>query len=95
MGTRTGRQYTADFPEGTVVRILAREHLQQFRGEWRFHHPLQQKQLEYAGREAVVRRVSFYHGGTELYELKSLPGIWHECCLRALEEPDGQLVIPL
>jgi len=94
MGTRTGLQYTADFPEDTKVRIVGRELLQRFREEWHFHHPLREKQLEYGGREAVVVQVSFYHGGSELYELKNVPGTWHECCLRAPHEPDGQLLIP-
>lgn len=25
--------------------------------------------------------VTFYHGGDELYELKGVPGLWHEACL--------------
>jgi len=93
MGIRNG-MYTADFPEGAVVRIVGRPHLERLHAEWKLHHPLQEKQLRYAGQEAVVRGVSFYHGGYELYELKRVPGTWHECCLRAVTEPDGEFRLP-
>ena len=51
--------------------------------EWTFHHKLEPEQLAYAEAVAVVEKVGFYHGGDVLYNLKDIPGIWHEQCLRA------------
>jgi hypothetical protein len=28
-----------------------------------------------------VQEVGFYHGGDVLYQLRGVPGTWHECCL--------------
>ncbi len=50
--------------------------------EWNYHHKLQLEQLAYANAAAVVEKVGFYHGGDVLYNLKDVPGIWHEQCLR-------------
>ena len=80
MGTRNG-PYKEDFPERTAVRIRERHALDAFRQEWRAHHPLVSEQLGFAGQKALVKSVSFYHGGDELYELDGIPGIWHEQCL--------------
>ena len=80
MGKRNGL-YVADFPVGTTVRIKSRGYLQGFQRAWKFHHPLQEAQLEYAGSAAKVFSVSFYHGGDELYSLENVPGIWNEDCL--------------
>ena len=80
MGVRRGA-YSEDFPVGTAVRIADRDTLEAFRRDWRWHHPLESIQLSFAGREARVSHVSFYHGGDELYELDGVPGIWHEACL--------------
>jgi len=44
---------------------------------------LQRQQLNYADKIAKVKSVGFYHGGDELYELKGVPGMWHEQCLKA------------
>ena len=77
--------YNAEFPVGSIVRIAGREQLELFLREWRFHHPLEPDQVQYAGRVARVTNVSFYHGGDQLYELLEVPGIWHEQCL-SLEE---------
>jgi len=46
--------------------------------------------MAFAGSEAKVLTVGFYHGGDVLYTLKGVPGIWHELCLMARE--DGNAV---
>lgn len=76
--------YSEKFPVGTDVQIIDREGLDQFRSSWRLHNPLAVEQLEWAGRRAVVAQVGFYHGGDPLYELRGVPGIWHEACLTAI-----------
>ncbi len=74
--------YEAKFPVGTAIRIAARTTLEGFlRPAWRFHHPLDPAQLDWAGKSAQVRWVGFYHGGDQLYELEGVPGIWHEHCI--------------
>jgi RNAse (barnase) inhibitor barstar len=98
MGTRNG-PYVADFPVDTTVRVAPRDDLDAFVAKWKWHHPLQAEQLEFAGWLAIVKSVAFYHGGDELYELHEVPGIWHEACLRRptrvvvdvsdIETPDG------
>jgi hypothetical protein len=75
------RPYVEQFPSGTRVRIADRAQLERLRAEWHYHHPLAPEQLAYADREALVRQVSFYHGGDVLYTLDGIPGIWHEGCL--------------
>ena len=75
--------YKESFPVGSDVRIAAVEELEQFRREWRYHHPLEAEQVSFAGRAATVATVGFYHGGDVLYTLEDIPGIWHECCLRS------------
>jgi hypothetical protein len=75
--------YQEQFPAGTSARVADLETLTKFmRPTWRFHHPVEADQSAYAGRLAVVRNVSFYHGGDVLYELDGVPGTWHEACLR-------------
>ena len=68
---------------GRSVRVKPRAELEAFLREWKYHHPLQSNQLEYAGRVAAVTTSSMYHGGDVLYELSGIPGIWHERCLEA------------
>jgi hypothetical protein len=80
MGKSRG-PYKEEFPTGTRVQIAGREHLEQFSKEWKYHNPLKKEQLAFASQFAIVKTVSFYHGGDELYELKELPGLWHEQCL--------------
>lgn len=75
--------YEEEFSEGSQVRIGDLRQLQEFLSTWSYHHPLQPFQLEYASRVTAVDRVSFYHGGDVHYELRGVPGIWHECCLSA------------
>lgn len=51
--------------------------------EWKLYHPLEPRQLEFAGASAEVVICSFYHGGDELYHLRGIPGTWYERCLEA------------
>ena len=37
--------------------------------------------LDFADELAVVDKVGFYHSGDVLYELRGIPGVWHEACL--------------
>ncbi len=73
----------AKFAKGAKVRISARAALEEFLRTWQFHHKLQPEQLDYAGQVAKVISSGMYHGGDILYELKNVPGIWHEQCLEA------------
>jgi hypothetical protein len=73
--------YQEQFPVGTRVRIVDRAQLARFYESWHHHHALEREQLSYAGHEAVVREIGFYHGGDVLYTLEGIPGIWHESCL--------------
>ena len=65
-----------------MVSIADRPTLENFKNTWKYHHPLQNEQLDYAGIEAEVGDVGYYHGGDELYSLMNVPGVWHEVCLR-------------
>ena len=76
--------YKEAFPEGTRVRVAARDFLAHFMVEWKYHHKLQPDQLAYADREAKVKAVGFYHGGDPVYTLQDIPGLWLEQCLRAV-----------
>lgn len=82
MGKQRGA-YNEEFPVGSEVVIRSRSFLESFLHDWKLHHPLQEKQVAFAGRVAKVRSVSFYHGHDELYELEGVPGTWHEQCLEA------------
>jgi hypothetical protein len=70
--------YHPRFSPDEPVRIANRATLDEFFRSYKLHHPLQVVQLEYAGQIAKVIRASMYHGGDQLYELKGIPGIWHE-----------------
>ncbi len=79
--------YKAEYPAGTMVRIAPVETLLQFaRPQWMFHHPVEELLLSFSGKQAMVLKVGFYHGGDELYELDGIPGIWHEKCLENVTE---------
>lgn len=80
---KTKGSYKAEFPVGTWVLVADRQTLENFMDEWKWHHPLEASLLQFAGRCAQVESMSFYHGGDELYQLKGLPGIWHESCLKS------------
>ncbi len=75
---KTKGTYSEEFPVDSTIRITDLEALKTFRRDWKYHHPLQDEQLEFADREATVAAVSFYHGEDELYELAGVPGLWHE-----------------
>jgi uncharacterized protein (DUF2132 family) len=81
MGKKRG-SYEAEYLTGTSVRIADREALERFILEWKWHHPLQPSQLDFAGHVARVKDVTFYHGADELYRLEGVPGVWHEENLR-------------
>jgi len=73
--------YKERFPVGARVRIAERSDLETFRARWALHNPLTSEQIEFAGCEAVVKGIGFYHGGDPLYTLTDVPGVWHEHCL--------------
>lgn len=77
--------YQALHPQGSRVRVAARVDLESFRAMWRSHHNLTEAQLAFADEPSFVRNINYYHGGDVLYELDGIPGIWHECCLRAVD----------
>jgi hypothetical protein len=74
-------RYKEDFPVGSAVRIAATQQLEEFLRTWKYHHKLTPEQLQYADKIAEVEKVGFYHGGDVLYELRGIPGMWHEQCL--------------
>jgi hypothetical protein len=76
--------YKEAYPVGTDVRIAQRQKLEEFASHWRFHHPLTEEQIRYAGQVVRVQNVGYYHGGDVLYVLDGIPGTWHECCLEAV-----------
>ena len=65
--------------------IPERSRLEQFRRAWTMHNPLSEAQLAFAGKQATVKALGFYHGGDVLYELIDVPGVWHEECLESGE----------
>jgi hypothetical protein len=75
--------YQGRFPIGSTIRIAGLAELRAFRAEWKFHDKLCDDQMSFAGRSARVARVGYYHGGDPLYELRGVPGVWHERCLEA------------
>jgi len=78
--------YSASFPRGTRIRIVDRDALETFKAEWKYHDPLTDDQLSYAGAEDTVRSLGYYHGGDVLYWLERTPGTWHEVCLVSAEK---------
>ena len=73
----------AEFEVGNEVRIADRAFLESFMEAGQYHNELEPEQLEYAGRTAKVKEVSFFTGGDEIYTLEGVPGVWHEECLAA------------
>jgi hypothetical protein len=57
---------------GTKARIKPRDFLQEFQRTWKFHDPLQDFQLDYAGQIATVDSVGYYFGADELYTLHGI-----------------------
>ena len=58
----------------TEVRIADRAFLEKFLEAGQYHNELEPEQLEYAGRTAKVKAVSFFHGGDEIYTLRGRAG---------------------
>ena len=81
MPTGITKPYVESFEVGSSVRIAELPVLQQFRESWRYHNPLREEQLAFAGKTARVSKVGFYHGGDPLCVLEDVPGVWHEECL--------------
>ena len=63
------------------------EQLMQFQRNWKFHHNIENQQLDFAGRKAKVTEISWYHGGDVLCRLEDGPGIWNERCLELSNVP--------
>jgi hypothetical protein len=85
MGKSRG-PYNPEFPKGTRVRIAGSADLEEFAKKWKNHDPLQEDQLKFHDIETIVEDVFFYHGGDELYKSKSVPGVWHEQCLKEVHD---------
>lgn len=77
--------YEERFPAGSRVRVRELAELARFLRDWKWHHPLDEDRLQYAGRTTTVATVGFYHGGDVLYTLDGIRGTWHEACV----EPAG------
>ncbi len=76
------RPYEGQYPLGSAVAVVPLTDLEEFRLNWRLHHPLAEAQLLYADHRAHIKSVFFYHGGDVLYVLDDVPSMWHERCLR-------------
>jgi hypothetical protein len=83
---KTEFAYKEKFPKGSKVKIADRAFLDNFLKTWKFHHKLEADQLKFAAKVVKVKSVGFYHGGDVLYQLKGVPGTWHERCLRGVEQ---------
>jgi hypothetical protein len=81
---KTKGPYKEEFPKDSTVQIADRAFLENFLKTWKLHHKLEPQQLSNANKIAKVKSVGFDYGGDELYELKGVPGTWHEQCLRAV-----------
>ena len=71
---------------GSRVRIASRTELEEFQQTWKYHDKLDSQQLAYADREAPVQQAGIYFGGDVLYVLASIPGVWHERCLKQVRD---------
>jgi hypothetical protein len=72
-----------EFEVGSQVHIADRDFLEDFLEAGQYHNELEPEQLEYAGRVAKVKEVTFFTGGDEIYSFEGIPGVWHEECLSA------------
>jgi hypothetical protein len=80
--------YRERFPKSCRVRIADEPALRSFKASWKYHNPLTDDQILYAGTTTTVAGVGYYHGGDVLYHLHGVPGNWHEACIYPDEEPD-------
>jgi RNAse (barnase) inhibitor barstar len=87
--------YKEQYAKGSRVRVRPVEALVHFRETWKFHHPLTEGMVSFAGREASVESVGFYHGGDVLYTLSGIPGTWHEACLQSATAEVASVVFEL
>jgi len=83
---KTKGPYKQEYPKDSTVQIADLAFLENFLKTWKLHHELEPQQLNYANKIAKVKSVGFYHGGDELYELRGVPGTWHEQWLQLVEE---------
>ncbi|MGC2406419.1 MAG: hypothetical protein WA431_08425 [Candidatus Cybelea sp.] len=75
--------YKERFPIGCAVQVADEETLNHFKATWKYHHPLDVAQLEFAGLITTVRSIGYYHGGDVLYGLRDTGAYtWHDACLR-------------
>ena len=74
--------YHSAFNAGEHMTVADLDTLRAFQQSWEWHHPLSDEQLAFAGQNDRIKSVSYYHGGTTLYEFANIPGFWHESCLR-------------
>ena len=74
------------YPTGSPVKIAKQGALEEFMRTWKYHHPLQPEQVEFAGRIGEVESYGFYHGGDELYKVEGIPGTWPEVCLELVRQ---------
>jgi hypothetical protein len=81
--------YQEQFRKGTRVRIANRQVLENFQQTWKFHNPLADEQLQFADQPLTIASVGFYHGRDVLYQLVEVPGVWHECCIEAVDPTVG------
>jgi hypothetical protein len=81
--------YKEAFAVGSDVTIANLSDLEEFLRTWRFHNPIREEQLAYAGKLTRVVKVGFYFGGDPLYQLEGIPGVWHEVCLSSAETQDA------
>jgi hypothetical protein len=84
--------YKSALAVGRRVRVQSRPMLERFKADWKYHHPLSDEQLGFADVDTDVVDVSYYHGGDPLYQLRGIPGLWHEPCLT--NPPSRYLVFP-
>lgn len=75
--------YKERFPGGCVVQVADEVALRHFKANWKYHHPLEDAQFQFAGLITTVSGLGFYHGGDVLYKLRDTGSYtWHEECLR-------------
>ncbi len=86
----TTHPYKEKFERGTAVRIAPLDALEHFRRTWKYHHPLFERQLMFFSMTTVVEDVSYYHGGDVLYDLRGVPGIWHEELLEPASDTNNE-----
>lgn len=58
--------YKKRFPIGCPVQVADEETLNHFKATWKYHHPLDAAQLQFAGLITTVRSIAYYHGGDVL-----------------------------